>query len=113
MRQLPHPIDAGGGGGAEQLSLGGRMASSGRGGRTAFGRPQSPRWPFGMSRAVAAEYVGFSAGHFDKMVAEGRMPAPRREGSRLVWLRDELEASLRALPSGNGEEGPNEWDTAA
>lgn len=59
----------------------------------------SPRWPFGMGRAVAAEYVGFSVSHFDKMVAEGTMPAPRREGSRLVWLQDELQAALRALPS--------------
>lgn len=73
----------------------------------------SPRWPFGMCRAVAADYVGFSSVHFDKMVAAGKMPAPRREGSRLVWLRDELEAALRALPSEADDEGANEWDTAA
>ncbi len=73
----------------------------------------SPRWPFGMCREVAAEYVGFSAGHFDKMVAAGRMPKPRREGSRLVWLQDELQASLRALPREAEDEGANEWDDAA
>lgn len=73
----------------------------------------SPRWPFGMNRVVAAEYVGFSSGHFDKMVAAGTMPAPRREGSRLVWLRDELEAALRSLPSEAGDDSANEWDTAA
>lgn len=73
----------------------------------------SPRWPFGMNRGVAADYVGFSAGHFDKMVEEGKMPAPRREGSRLVWLRDELEAALRALPRDADDDGINEWDTAA
>ena len=68
----------------------------------------SARWPFGMSRAVAADYVGFSAGHFDKMVADGRMPAPRREGSRLVWLQDELQAALRALPrEGDPEDNSN------
>jgi predicted DNA-binding transcriptional regulator AlpA len=61
----------------------------------------------------AAEYAGFSAGHFDKMVADNRMPAPRREGSRLVWLRDELEAALRALPSEGDDGGPNEWNVAA
>lgn len=81
--------------------------------RTAFGRPVPSRWPFGMSRAIAADYVGFSAGHFDKMVEAGRMPAPRREGSRLVWLRDELEAALRSLPAKGDDEGPNEWDSAA
>jgi predicted DNA-binding transcriptional regulator AlpA len=74
---------------------------------------ESVRWPFGMNRAVASEYAGFSAGHFDRMVADGRMPAPRREGSRLVWLRDELEAALRALPSESDDAGLNEWDRAA
>jgi predicted DNA-binding transcriptional regulator AlpA len=62
---------------------------------------------------VAAEFTGFSPGHFDKMVVDGRMPAPRREGSRLVWLRDELEAALRALPAEGNDGGPNEWDSAA
>lgn len=73
---------------------------------------ESVRWPFGMNRAVASEYAGFSAAHFDKMVDDGRMPAPRREGSRLVWLRDELEAALRALPGeadGDGVVGEVEW----
>jgi predicted DNA-binding transcriptional regulator AlpA len=74
---------------------------------------ESARWPFGMNRAVAAEYAGFSAGHFDKMVADGRMPAPRREGSRLVWLRDELEAALRALPSEGDDCCQNDWENAA
>jgi len=74
------------------------------------------RWPYGMSRTVSAEYTGFSASHFDKMVAAGTMPAPRREGSRLVWLQDELQAALRALPSDerNHDEGErNPWDAAA
>jgi predicted DNA-binding transcriptional regulator AlpA len=66
-----------------------------------------------MSRAVAAEYVGFSASHFDKMVEAGKMPPARREGSRLVWLRDELETALRALPADSEDDGPNEWDAAA
>lgn len=59
----------------------------------------SSRWPYGMNRVVAAEFTGFSASHFDKMVADGTMPAPRREGARLVWLQDELQAALRALPT--------------
>jgi predicted DNA-binding transcriptional regulator AlpA len=74
---------------------------------------ESARWPFGLNRAIAADYIGFSAGHFDKMVADGRMPAPRREGSRLVWLRDELEAALRALPSEGDDDSRNDWENAA
>lgn len=77
------------------------------------GTSESARWPFGMSRVVAADYVGFSDRHFDKMVADGTIPAPRRDGSRLVWLRDELEVALRALPQGDDDGGVNEWDTAA
>lgn len=73
----------------------------------------SPRWPYGLNRAEAASYVGFSCGHFDKMTAAGRMPAPRREGARLVWLRDELEAALRALPREGDDDSGNEWDSAA
>jgi hypothetical protein len=74
----------------------------------------SPRWPYGMNRTVAAEFVGFSANHFDKMVAAGKMPAPRREGSRLIWLQDELQAACRALPTKVDEDDDsNEWDHAA
>lgn len=71
------------------------------------------RWPFGMALAVAADYVGFSVTHFNKMVEAGRMPKPRREGARLVWLQDELQAALRALPKDDDDGGVNEWDTAA
>jgi hypothetical protein len=73
----------------------------------------SCRWPFGMNRVVAAEFTGFSPGHFDKMVRAGKMPAPRREGSRLIWLQDELQSRLRALRTDDGDDGPNEWDGAA
>ena len=67
-----------------------------------------------MCREVAAEYVGFCAGHFDKMIAVGSMPKPRREGSRLVWLQDELQAALRALPREEEEDDDgNEWDDDA
>lgn len=66
-----------------------------------------------MDRFTAAEFVGFSASHFDKMISCGRMPAPRREGSRLVWLQDELQAALRALPRDGADDGKNEWDNAA
>jgi hypothetical protein len=47
------------------------------------------------------------------MVNDGKMPAPRREGSRLIWLQDELQTALRALPTEGGDDGPNEWDGAA
>jgi predicted DNA-binding transcriptional regulator AlpA len=66
-----------------------------------------------MGRVLAADYIGFSPGFFDKMVVDGRMPKPRRVGSRLVWLRDELEAALRSLPAEGNDDGLNEWDTAA
>jgi hypothetical protein len=73
------------------------------------------RWPFGMNRAIAADFTGFAPATFDKLVREGRLPAPRHEGSRKVWLRDELEAALRALPSereGSADETWSDVDAA-
>lgn len=53
--------------------------------------------PFGLSRVLAAEVVGVSTSTFDKMVADGMMPKPRKIYSRRVWLRPEIEAAMFAL----------------
>lgn len=54
-----------------------------------------------LSRENAAEYVGVSAGTFDKLVAAREMPRPRcyRNCARKVWLRRELDAALDDLPT--------------
>lgn len=66
--------------------------------------------PRGLSRAFAAAYVGVSPTKFDEMVADGRMPQPRKIDGRLVWDRHEIDQAFSALPQREG--GPNDFDGA-
>jgi predicted DNA-binding transcriptional regulator AlpA len=59
--------------------------------------------PRGLSRVEAADYIGVSATLFDQMVADRRMPWPKRINSRVVWDRIQLDAAFAALPN-DGEE---------
>ena len=63
--------------------------------------------PRGLKRDFAASYVGVSPSQFDTMVKEGRMPKPKREGTRKIWDRFGLDAAFEDLPS---EDSANEWD---
>jgi hypothetical protein len=55
----------------------------------------------------AAAYVGVSAGKFDDMVADGRMPAAISIDTRRVW---DIRAVDKAFDALGGESGDNEWD---
>jgi hypothetical protein len=67
--------------------------------------------PRGLSRVQAAAYVGVSPGTFDAMVADGRMPAPKRINVRKVWDRIQLDEAFAGLPAeGETSENPNPWD---
>jgi len=50
-------------------------------------------------------YIGISAGKFDELVRDGRMPTPRRIDSRKVWDVHQLDLAFDELPV----EG-NSWD---
>ncbi len=63
--------------------------------------------PRGLSRVQAAVYIGVGATKFDEMVADGRMPKPKRIDGRTIWDRPQLDAAFEALPS---EADPNPWD---
>ena len=52
----------------------------------------------GLSHDEAAIYVGVSAGKFDEMVGDGRMPAPRRIDGRKIWDIRDLIWLLTLLP---------------
>lgn len=54
--------------------------------------------PRGMSREDAARYVGVGITKFDEMVADGRMPKPKRIDGRVVWDRLRLDAAFSDLP---------------
>ena len=62
----------------------------------------------GLSRDEAAMYVGVSAGKFDELVADGRMPGPVRIDGRKVWDIRSIDVAFDSLPRDNAE--ANSWD---
>ncbi len=63
-----------------------------------------------VKRAWAAPYVGVGTTKFDEMVADGRMPAPKRVDKLKLWDRLELDEAVVALPS---DADANPWDAEA
>ena len=59
--------------------------------------------PRGLSREEAARYVGVGITKFDQMVADRRMPKPKKVDGRVIWDRLKLEAAFGELP-GDDEE---------
>jgi excisionase family DNA binding protein len=57
--------------------------------------------PRGLSREEAARYIGVGATTFDEMVADGRMPRPKRVDGRVIWDRLRIEAAFSDLPDDN------------
>jgi excisionase family DNA binding protein len=55
-----------------------------------------------MSREEAARYVGVGTTKFDEMVADKRMPKPKKIDGRVVWDRIALDAAFSDLPSEAG-----------
>ena len=58
----------------------------------------------GLSRDEAAMYVGISGAKFDQLVADGRMPGPRRIDGRKVWDLRALDIAFNDGPQGTS------WD---
>jgi predicted DNA-binding transcriptional regulator AlpA len=65
--------------------------------------------PRGMSRDEAARYIGVGATKFDEMVADRRMPRPKRVDGRVIWDRLKIEAAFTDLPE---EKKVNPFDRA-
>lgn len=63
--------------------------------------------PRGLSRDEAARYVGVGVTKFDEMVADGRMPKPKKIDGRVVWDRLKIESAFSDLPD---VETANPWD---
>jgi predicted DNA-binding transcriptional regulator AlpA len=51
--------------------------------------------PRGMSRDEAARYIGAGNTKFDEMVADGRMPRPKRVDGRVIWDKGPLDEVRR------------------
>ncbi len=63
----------------------------------------------GLSRVLAALYVGISPTKFDEMVGDGRMPKPKRIDARRVWDRRRLDEAFEALPDETSKRGDG-WE---
>jgi hypothetical protein len=63
----------------------------------------------GLSRDEAAMYIGISPGKFDELLADGRMPTPRRIDGRKLWDIRDLDMAFDTLPR---EDSPvaGSWD---
>ena len=78
---------------------------------TRFIRPEER---LGLSRDEASEYVGVSAGTFDRMVADGRMPRPKPINARKVWSRLSIEKAFARLPEdGQDAAAFDDWSDCA
>ena len=55
-------------------------------------------------------YIGISAGKFDELVRDGRMPGPKRIDGRKLWDVRELDVAFDALPSENYATQGTTWD---
>ena len=66
-----------------------------------------------ISRDAAAAYVGVSPNTFDKMIADGLMPNPRRlTERRLAWDVRQLDAAIDRLPiDGDADTDTDTTDT--
>lgn len=79
-------------------------------------RPERPAVaPRGLSRKEAAAYIGVSPTTFDRLIVEGRMPAPTRIYRRVVWDLRLLDRAWDRLaghaPAGDHEEA-DPWANA-
>jgi predicted DNA-binding transcriptional regulator AlpA len=54
--------------------------------------------PRGMDREEAARYIGVGTTKFDQMVADGRMPRPKKVDGRVLWDRLRLDGAFTDLP---------------
>lgn len=53
--------------------------------------------PRGVSRDEASRYIGAGKTKLDEMVADGRMPRPKRVDGQVIWDRLRIEAAFTDL----------------
>jgi predicted DNA-binding transcriptional regulator AlpA len=75
----------------------------------------SPHWPRGLRRTMAAAYIGVSLSRWDNLVADGRMPKPKRFIGMTIWDRLAVDQAFDLLDGGNARDlaGREELEFAA
>jgi hypothetical protein len=67
-----------------------------------------PNWPRGLSRSLAARYIGFSLPAWDKMVLAGEMPKPKRAYGRTIWDKIAVDRAFELLDGGSATDTAGE-----
>jgi predicted DNA-binding transcriptional regulator AlpA len=62
--------------------------------------------PRGLSRVQAAAYIGVSPSTFDKLVADQKMPNPKKIRGRVIWDLKRVDECFDVLD----DAGENPWD---
>ena len=60
-----------------------------------------PYWPRGLSRTLAASYVGVSPSTFDRMIKDGLMPRPKAVYGRRLWDVRAVDIAFDLLDGGH------------
>ncbi len=63
--------------------------------------------PRGLSREMAARYIGVGTTKFDELVTRHLMPKPKKIDSRKVWDRHAIDVAFSDLPDDGAS---NPWD---
>ena len=61
----------------------------------------TPHWPRGLRRKLAAEYIGVSQSLWDTMVEAGEMPKPKRFHGRTIWDKIAVDRAFDILDGGS------------
>src|SRR5260221_12947848 len=74
-----------------------------------------PHWPRGLSRLRAAAYIGVTPQVFNRLVAENKMPRPKRIGHLMRWDKLAIDKAFSLLFGGDGfdESGEEIWEVEA
>lgn len=60
--------------------------------------------PRGLSKVEACRYLGIGSTLFDQLIAEGKLPKPKRIASRVIWDRIALDVAFNDMPE-DGKSG--------
>lgn len=68
----------------------------------------TPHWPRGLRRSLAAAYVGVSLPLWDTLVKEGEMPEPKRVHGRTIWDKLAIDRAFDVWGGGNATDTAGE-----